>query len=92
LHAFDLAGLGRRRIVLRQRRAQALHPPAFLVDEDEGVRPADAVAHRGDKVPHLFRFPDVAGEQDETPRPFSADEGDVFRAQGLAGHADDHGF
>jgi hypothetical protein len=32
-----------RRIVGRKRRAQSLHPSAFLIDEDRRIRPADAL-------------------------------------------------
>ena len=67
------------RIVRRQRRAQALHPAALLVDEDRRVGAADAVAHCGDQVADLLGLADVAGKQDEAPRPFAAVEADFLR-------------
>ena len=53
--AIERAERGAGRIVRRQRRPQALHAAAFLVDEDRRVRAADAVAHLGDEIADLLR-------------------------------------
>ena len=80
------------RIVRRQRRAQALHPAALLVDEHQRVRASDAVAHLGDQIADLLGLANVAGKQDEGPRAFIAIEIDFFAGERFPGTAEDHGF
>ena len=48
--AVERAERGARRVVRRDRRTQALHPAAFLVDEDRRVGTPDAVAQAGDEI------------------------------------------
>ncbi len=79
-------------IVGRERRADALHAAAFLVDEDRRVGAADAVAHLGDEIADLLGLADVAGKQDEAPGAFAAVESDFLAAERLSVTAEDHGF
>lgn len=90
--AIDGADLGGGRIGRCQRCLDTLHPPALLVDEDRGIRPSDAGAHGGGERPDFPGLADVAGEQDESPRPFGAEEVFFFRRQRLAGATEDHGL
>ena len=63
----ERAERGAGRIIGRERRADALHAAAFLVDEDRRVGAADAIAHLGDEIADLLGLADVAGKQDEAP-------------------------
>lgn len=61
-------------------RTQALHPPAFLVDQHRRVIPTDAVAQLAHQIPHLIGSIHVAGEQDEAQR---IDAGEKRRSSSL---------
>ncbi|MGL3208210.1 hypothetical protein [Bradyrhizobium sp. BR 1433] len=56
------------------RRAEPLHPPAFLVDQDRGIGDADCGPEFPNKSRHLGRTLDVALEQNEAPWPLGANE------------------
>ena len=51
----------------RQRRLQALHTAAFLIDQDEKIGPPDRLANLADEAPQLLAVRNVAAEKDQTP-------------------------
>ena len=63
-----LGKLGSRRPFRPMRRAQTLHPPAFLIDQHRRGGIADRGAQVADQCPDLIRSLDIAGEQDEAQR------------------------
>src|SRR5208337_4737239 len=67
----------------------ALDPPPFLVDENWGVHPANALAKRFDQRPKLVAVPDVALEEDEAPRLAFVQKALLFRRERQAGAAAD---
>ena len=80
-----------RRWNAREAVGQALHAPAFLVDEDQCRLIAGSLAKRLDEGADLVGGVDVAGEQDEAPGLHVAEEGALFRRDRLAGAAQDAG-
>jgi len=50
------------------RRSQTLDPAAFLVHQDRGIRPADAIPELGREGAELRRRFDIAGEDDKPKR------------------------
>jgi len=69
--------LQRRQPFTRQRRAQALHAPAFLIDGDRAIAP-HSLAKICAKRPHLIGVFDIAGKQDEPKRVHLAKQGFFF--------------
>ncbi|MNT44161.1 hypothetical protein D3C72_1806780 [compost metagenome] len=80
-----------RRILGPVRRAEALHPAAFLIDQDRGVGAAHAVAQVVNQRLNLIRTVHVAAEQDEAPGFGLGVEGALLRGQLVAGTAVDGG-
>ncbi len=74
----DLTESGGGRIDRPMRRAQALDPAAFLIDQHGGVF-AEQVAEGLGQRPHLIRRVDIAPEQDQTPGPRLGEEGALAR-------------
>ena len=72
--------LQRRPELLRERRPQTLHAPAFLVDEHRRVETRRR-AQRVAQCPDLIRALDVAGEQDESERAHFPEERLLVRRQ-----------
>ena len=73
------------------RRAQALHPAAFLIDQHGGVF-AEQVAEGVGQRPHLIRRGDIAPKQDQAPRPRLGEEGALLFCQLKAGASCDKGL
>ncbi|MNT63338.1 hypothetical protein D3C72_2011460 [compost metagenome] len=73
------------------RRAEALHPAAFLVDQHWGVGAAHAVAQVSDQGLDLIGRVHVAAEQDEAPGSRLGEEGALLRRQPVARTAVDGG-
>src|SRR5579871_6792502 len=63
------------------RRTEALHPAAFLIDEDRHFGAASACLQVLNQRGHLARRFNVPFEQDETPWPLGGDEGTFVVAQ-----------
>ena len=61
-----IGGGGRK--IARHRRLQALHAPAFLINQDEEIRSADRFANFGDEALQLLGRHDVATKQNQTRR------------------------
>ncbi|MNV77985.1 hypothetical protein D3C71_1714500 [compost metagenome] len=80
-----------RRVLGPVRRAEALHPTAFLIDQDGGVGAPHAVAQIVNQRLHLGLGVHVAAEQDEAPGLGLSEEGALLRRQLVAGTAVDGG-
>ena len=65
--SIEAAETGAGRIRRPVRRSHALHPSAFLVDQNRRIGPARRSAQRIGQRPHLVRRADIALEQDEAP-------------------------
>lgn len=68
-------------------RTQALHPPAFLVDQHRRVIPTDAVTQLAHQIPHLIGSIHVAGEQDEAQRIDAGEKNAVRPRSGSGRHS-----
>jgi hypothetical protein len=90
--AVEIAELLAGGVMLQDRRTDALHTPAFLVDQDRRM-PADAVAHFGDEIGDLLRLSEILRpKRNEAPWAFRLVEGLFFGRQGKAATAQDHCF
>src|SRR5690625_185910 len=75
---------------LPMRRAEPLHAPALLIDEN-GRIPPDRFAEFGRQPRKLIRINDIPCEKDEAPRIGLAEEGGFVTCQPGAGEAEDRG-
>ena len=57
------------------RRRHALNPAALLIDQDRRVGAPDAFPERARQGAQLIAVGDIALEEDQTPRVFTAKEG-----------------
>ena len=71
------------------RRAEPRYPAAFLVDQDRGIRLAEATPQFLNKRRYLSRRLDIAFEQDKAPWPLATDEFALGCAQFQSGYARD---
>src|SRR6478735_2865731 len=84
--AIEIAELLPGRIMLQDRRTDALHAATFLIDQDRRV-PADAIAHLGNQIADLRRLRNIASEEDEAPGALGLIEGLLIWSEGKAAAA-----
>jgi len=80
---------GSGRVDRPMRRPQPLHPPAFLVDQDRGIRVFCQVLEFANKIRYLGRRLNIALEQDKAPGPLVADEFALGRVKSKPRYARD---